>query len=132
MNKRFVLWMACSLWIGVAIGIVIGARWSHRTSSIVVKTENSLSVGDDVYQLNLLRTNDTTKAIEYLERKLDGDLITLDDSISNAPSSFIIDSFVWKSIQDAKEYRERFPSKNSKADQEISKVFLLLNSPTNR
>jgi hypothetical protein len=124
--------MACSLWIGVAIGFVIGARWSNRASSIVVKTENSLSVGDDVHLLNCLRTNDTTKAMEYLERKLDGDLITLGDSISNAPSSFIIDPFVWGSIRDAKEYRERFPSKNSNADKEISKVFLLLNSPTNR
>ena len=120
--------MVCSLWVGVGIGFITGVRWSYRTSLIVVQTEDSLNIGDDVYLLNLLRTNDSTKAVEYLERKLDGDLITLGNSISNAPSL----TFIGKNIQDAKEYRERFPSKNGNANQEEMRVFLLLNSPTNR
>jgi hypothetical protein len=88
----------------------------------------------DVNLLNLLRTNNTAKAIENLEGELDSDLVRLDQSMSNSPSSPIIDPFVLTFIQDAKKYRQHFPHSNcdTNVDQEISNLFLLVNSPTNK
>jgi hypothetical protein len=133
MNKKIVFWIAFSFWIGV-VGAVIGAWMSNRRSSIAAESENVTHIIFDINTLNALQTNKTAKAIENLENELDLDLVALGHSISNAPSSSIIDPFIVKFIQDAKKYRERFPYTNcdTNSEQEISNLFLLVNSPTNK
>ncbi|HEY3932932.1 MAG TPA: hypothetical protein VGM58_11270 [Verrucomicrobiae bacterium] len=133
MNKKFVFWMAFSLWVGV-IGAVIGARMSNRMSSINTESANVTRVIFDVNTLNALQTNKTAKAIENLQNLLDLDLVALGHSISNAPSSEIVDPFIVKLVGDAKKYRERFPYTNcdTNMEQEISNLFLLVNLPTNK
>jgi hypothetical protein len=133
MNKKFIFWIALSFLIGV-VGAVTGARMSNRESSINSESENVTHVIFDVNTLNALQTNKTAKAIENLENELDLDLVALGHSISNAPSSEIVDPFIVKLIGDAKKYRERFPYTNcdTNMEQEISSLFLLVNSPTNK
>jgi hypothetical protein len=133
MNKKILFWIAFSLWIGV-IGAVIGARMSNRMSSINIESANVTHVIFDVNTLNTLQTNKTAKAIENLENELDLDLVALGHSISNAPPSQITDPFIGRLILDAKKYREQFHMQNcdTNMEQEISNLFLLVNSPTNK
>jgi len=132
--KKIILWMVILLLIVFIIGVAVGSRMKSRMSLITTESENVTHVIFDVNTLNALQTNKTAKAIENLQNLLDLDLVALGHSISNSPSSEIVDPFIVKLVGDAKKYREQFHIQNcdTNMEQEISNLFLLVNSPTNK
>ena len=137
MNKKWSTVVAFLLF-GIGIGFIAGAvadlRMNNRMALINNETENVTRVIFDVNTLNALQTNKTAKAIENLENELDLDLVALGHSVSNSPSSEIVDPFIVKLVGNAKKYREQFHIQNcdTNMEQEISNLFLLVNSPTNK
>jgi hypothetical protein len=138
MIKKFIPWIIFLIVVSFIIGVVIGAQWSNQQLSLTAKAHDSTQVMYDIALLNLLRTNGTPKAIGDLENKLDSDLVNLDESTRNAPisgpASQYIDVAARKFIADAEEYRKKFPHSNcdTNIDLEISNLFLLVNSSTNK
>jgi hypothetical protein len=126
--------MVILLLIVFIIGVAVGARMKNRISLITTESENVTHVIFDVNTLNALQTNRTAKAIENLQNLLDLDLVALGHSISNEPSSEIVDPFIVKLVGDAEKYREQFHMQNcdTNMEQEISNLFLLVNSPKNK
>ena len=119
------------------IGGIIGHRIAIQKyeNEMQIQNENASSgfADNSVYLLNLLRTNNTAKAIENLEMNLDWNLIFLNTDMSNAPVS-PPNPYFPKAILKAKAYREKFPYKsgNHSEDEEVSNIFLRFNASTNK
>jgi hypothetical protein len=120
---------------------LIGSIIDHQIASrkfekiLQVSSENTASgwADNSIWLLNVLRTNNTAKAISNLEMNLDWQLIDLNYSMSNAPAS-PLNPYFYKSIQRAKEYRSQFPYKSDShlEDEGLSNILLHVISLTNK
>jgi hypothetical protein len=134
MNKKLAIVLIVAAFLIGAISAYRATRQRYEKDFLLSsKAEDSGHVQNRVYLLNLLRTNNTAKAIENLEMNLDWELIFLGHYMSNAPKS-PLDPYILKYIQEAKQYRENFPHKGQTVgiDQDVSNVFLLVSSLTNK
>jgi hypothetical protein len=133
-NKKLAIVLTITAFlIGAITGYRAASRKYEKDFLRSSKAEDSGYVQNRVYLLNLLRTNNTAKVIENLEMNLDWELISLGHYMSNAPKS-PLDPYILKQIREAKQYREKFPHKgdNLGVDQNVSNVFSLVSSPTNK
>ncbi|HZL78580.1 MAG TPA: hypothetical protein VFC17_06980 [Candidatus Limnocylindrales bacterium] len=134
MNKKLAIFLIIAAFL---IGSIIGHQIASRKYEkiIQISSENVASgyANNSVWLLNVLRTNNTAKAIENLEMNLDWELIDLNYSMSNAPAS-PLNPYFYKSIQRAKEYRSQFPYKSDSRleDEAVSNIFLHVNALTNK
>jgi hypothetical protein len=134
MNKKLAIIVIVAVFlIGAIFGYEAASRKYEYKIQISSEYVDSGFAKNSVDLLNLLRTNDTTKAIDNLEMNLDWDLINLSYSMSNASKS-PLDPYFLKAIRVAKEYREKFPHKgeNPSVDQDVSNTFLRVNTLTNK
>jgi hypothetical protein len=134
--------MSRKLAIVLIVGsFLLGAIISHKIASR--KYENAMQISSEnvasgfarnsIWLLNVLRTNNTAKAISNLEMNLDWDLIGLNYDMSNAPAS-PLDPYFLKAVRLAKEYRSQFPYKSDSRleDEDVSNVFLRIDDSTNK
>jgi len=134
MSKKLAIILIIAMFF---LGSIIGHQLATRKYEKIlqVSSENVASgyAKNSIYLLNLLRTNNSAKAIENLEMNLDWELLGLSFSMSNAPRS-PLDPYFLKTIQNAKEYRVQFPHKSESPslDEELLNIFLHVNAPTNK
>jgi hypothetical protein len=134
MNKKLAIFLIIAAFL---IGSIIGHQIASRKFEKIlqISSENTASgyANNSIWLLNVLRTNNTAKAISNLEMNLDWDLIFLNMDMSNAPES-PLNPYFQKAILKAKEYRSQFPYKsdNRLEDEDVSNVFLRINTSTNK
>ena len=134
MNKKIAIALIIAAFL---IGSIIGHQIASRKFEKIlqVSSENTASgwANNSIWLLNVLRTNNTAKAISNLEMNLDWQLIDLNYSMSNAPAS-PLNPYFYKSIQRAKEYRSQFPYKSDSQleDEGVSNILLHVNALTNK
>jgi hypothetical protein len=109
----------------------IGGGWSiANMSKRLVYLQETDEAATDVALLNRIRSNNITNAVDMLETKLDISLAMLSSDFKDIPKTQRVE--VLKTIQMAKDYRDKFPHKNSYPDlnQAVSNAFSLVE--TNR
>ena len=95
-------------------------------SKRLIYIQQTEEVATDVALLNRIRLNNITNAVDVLETKLDISLGMLSFDFKDIPKTERVE--VLKTIQMAKDYRDKFPHENSHPDlsQAVSNAFSLV------
>lgn len=119
--------------IGGFTGFITTNYYWTRFTNTFYSTSLAADIGTDTLLLNSLRTKKLTNAIDLLEVELDGSVIGLGVYLHNLPESSR-DPMQLKILQQAKDYRSKFPRKNGfpLSDQMVSNAFSLVSMKTHK
>jgi hypothetical protein len=105
----------------------ISGGWSiANMSKRLIYLQETEEAATDVALLNRIRSKNITNAVDVLETKLDISLARLGSDFKDIPKTDRVN--VLKTIQMAKDYRDKFPQKNAfpGLNQAISNAFSLV------
>lgn len=111
--------------LGILIGGAIGGYGSfyyvRALYSSYIADGRAIDIKDKALILTRIRTGETEKAIEYLEKALDGDLILYSDGLIEADKK---SKRIKDSVKAAKDYRMQFPRNKNvpEVEEAISKA----------
>jgi hypothetical protein len=127
-KKAAIILAVAALIIGVVAGGWSVAFFYGRFTSWMVTGNLTSDAVRSVAEIKMLRADQTTKAIEFLEMRIDGDLIGLTPFLADR-QEFTRDPSNIMALQTVKDYRTKFPRKSDSAelDADADKAFDLLN-----
>jgi hypothetical protein len=114
--------------VGLGLGFAIGAVWVLRMHTFLAwhqsSTSTSIEANMAVASLRFIRSGDTNKAIEDLEKRLDRTVIYLADICRECPRPET-ETFPFQALARARTYRGDFPRKtdNAHIDGAVSRAF---------
>jgi hypothetical protein len=127
MSKQTAIVSIVAFLVGaVAGGWSVAAFYGRFTNRLTVVSLTA-ECGTTVHTLSLLRSGDTTNAVESLELKLDGDLIGLGGFLT--PDQLKRDPTVKQILQMTRDYRGKYPRQSDSGEvaQGVARAFTLLN-----
>jgi hypothetical protein len=134
MNKlRTVLLVLGALGVGAVAGGWGVSRFSRHIAIGSLSDMMAAQVSATVLTLERIRKGDTAGAIELQEAGLDGQLCALADTMPDARQT-VFHSMKLECIQEARDYRARFPRTNSPPHtaEGVARAFRLLDGESRR